>query len=456
MELLIKGGTLVTPTETFQADLRVIGETIAEIGLDLPVGGATVIDASGKYVLPGMIDVHTHLALRVAGTVSSDDFRTGTRAAAFGGITTIIDFTAGTKGETLAEGIRKRRQDADGNVCIDYALHLCATEATPDLLAEIPEAIRAGNPSFKLFTAYDAMMLDDGALLEILSAVGKAGGLAGVHAENYPVIKTLTRRLLADGKTGPEYHPVSRPDYCEGEATERVITLAEAAGAPLYVFHLTCARALEQVAVARGRGLSVYAETCMQYLLLTDARYQEPDFGGAKYVLSPPLRKASDNAALWEGLRRGDLQVVASDHCPFTLAQKDAGRGDFTKIPNGAPGLETTLPLLHSEGVKKGRISLNRMVEVFSANPARIFGLRKKGALAPGFDADLVVFDPDKEVTLSAGTLHMNCDYNPYEGVRVTGYPVVTVSRGHIVCQNGEFRGDFAHGRMVERGAVGR
>lgn len=452
MELLIKGGTLVTPTETYQADLRVIGETVVEIGLNLPDGRAAVIDATGKYVFPGMIDVHTHLALRVAGTVSSDDFRTGTRAAAFGGITTVIDFTAGTKGKTLADGIRQRREDADGNVCIDYALHLCITEATPDVLGEIPEAVRAGNLSFKLFTAYDAMIVDDGALLEILEAVVRAGGLAGVHAENYPVIKALTRRLLAEGKTGPEYHPVSRPDYCEGEATGRSITLAEAAGAPLYVFHLTCEKALEQVRNARRRGLPVFAETCLQYLLLTDERYREPNFGGAKYVLSPPLRKACDNAALWEGLQRGDLQVVASDHCPFTLAQKEAGRGDFTRIPNGAPGLETTLPLLYSEGVRKGRISLNRMVEVFSANPARIFGLKKKGALAPGFDADVVVFDPGREVTLSAKTLHMNCDYSPYEGVRVTGYPVTTISRGRIVCHNGEFGGDFGHGKMVERG----
>lgn len=455
MDLLVKNGTLVTATDIFRGDIEVSGGKIARIGQDLAVhDGARVIDASGKYVFPGMIDGHVHLALPFGGTISGDDFSGGTRAAAFGGVTTVVDFAIQAKGESLAETVRKRRAEADGKVCIDYGLHACITDLNSDVLEEIPQVIAAGLPTFKVFMTYHGWAMDDGALFSIMEKAAPHGGTIGVHAENYRLIDYLVNKLLAEGKTEPKYHAESRPDYCEGEATGRAVRWAEHTGSRLYIFHLTSKSALDEVTAGRDRGVLVNAETCPQYLLLTKERYLEPDFGGAKYVMSPPLRTVADNAALWNGLRRGDLEVVGSDHCPFSLKQKDLGRESFAKIPNGAPGVETTLPLLYTEGVQAGRISLNRLVQVFSTNPARLFGLTSKGTLAVGYDADLVIFDPNKEVTLSAKTLHMGTDYNPYEGKKVKGYPVVTVSRGTVVCENGEFKGSFDHGRFVAREAI--
>ncbi|WP_369017755.1 dihydropyrimidinase [Thermatribacter velox] len=451
MELIIKNGTVVTAKETYLADVGVAGGKIVAIAEKLEDPEARVIDATGKYVMPGIIDGHVHLALPFGGTVSADDFSSGTKAAAFGGVTTIVDFAIQMKGESLADAIARRRAEADGKVCIDYGLHVGITDAREEVLREIPEVISNGCPTFKLFMTYDAFVVDDGTLLSIIEKTTDSGGMVGVHAENHKIIGYLTARLLSEGKTAPQYHAVSRPDWCEAEATSRAIRLAEAVGGKLYIFHLTCSRALDEVVAGRERGMPVYAETCPQYLLLTADCYLEPDFGGAKYVMSPPLRTAFDNEALWKGLRDGYLQVVGSDHCPFTMEQKKLGLGDFTKIPNGAPGVETTLPLLYSEGVLKGRISLNRMVEVLSTNPACLFGLPNKGSLAVGYDADIVIFDPDKEVVLSYQDLHMCTDYSPYEGLRVKGYPVTTISRGRVIVENGIFTGDFTHGRFVAR-----
>lgn len=451
MELVIKNGIVITATEIYVADIGVAGGKIVAIAESLEDPEARMIDAAGKYVMPGMIDGHVHLALPFGGTVSADDFSDGTRAAAFGGITTIVDFAIQMKGESLADAIAKRRAEADGKVCIDYSLHVGITDARPEVVEEIPAVIESGYPTFKLFMTYDDFVVDDGTLLAVIEKAAESGGMVGVHAENHKIIAHLTAKLLDEGKTAPQYHAASRPDWCEAEATGRAVRWAEVAGGRLYIFHLTCGKALNEVTAARDRGVAVYAETCPQYLLLTADRYLEPDFGGAKYVMSPPLRTAADNVALWEGLRRGDLQVIGSDHCPFTMEQKKLGLEDFTKIPNGAPGIETTLPLLYSEGVRKGRLTLNRMVEVISTNPARLFGLPGKGSLAVGYDADIVIFDPEKEVILSHKNLHMQTDYNPYEGLKVKGYPITTISRGRVVVENGVFTGDFAHGRFVAR-----
>ncbi len=455
MDLVIRNGTIVTASDVFKADVGISGEKITAIGHGLT--GEREIDAEGKLVFPGMIDPHVHMALPFGGTVSADDFKDGTVAAACGGVTTIIDFAIQAKGKSLAETVEARRAEADPDVCIDYGLHPAITDFTPEVLAEVPEMIAAGMPTFKLFMTYEGWAVDDGTLFATLEAAGANGGMVGVHAENYKLLMYLIERLVAEGKTAPRYHAESRPDFCEAEAVARAILWAEQTNSPLYFFHLSSRAGLEYIIASRDRGFPIYAETCTQYLLLTDERYDEPDFGGAKYVMSPPLRKEADQKALWRGLATGDIQVVGSDHCPFTMEQKRLGEEVFTKIPNGAPGVETTLPLLYSEGVGKGRISLNRLVEVFSTNPAKLFGLYpEKGTIAVGTDADLVIFDPDREVTISVENLHMKADYTPYEGMKVKGYPVITISRGEVICEHGQFKGEAGRGRFIARKRITR
>ena len=452
MSLLIKGGTVVFGGVRSQVDVLVEGDKIVKVEPAIGADVSTVINAEGKYVLPGAIDVHTHMQLPVSGTVSADDFFTGARAAAFGGVTTILDFATQSRGESLKETAAKRRLEAEDKVCIDYSLHLGITDLTDETMAEIPVMIDQGYPSFKLFMAYPELALDDGELYAALKTVSGAGGMVGVHAENMHLIRRFVRTLLSEGKTAPMYHEASRPPFAESEAVSRAIMLAGETNSRLYFFHLSTARGLAEIREAQQKGLPVYAETCPQYLLLTRDKYKEAGFRSARYVMSPPLRGIEDQSALWSGLADGSLQVVGSDHCPFRTVQKELGRGSFDRIPNGGPGVETLLPLLLSEGVGKGRLTMERLVEVVSTGPARLFGLYpRKGAVMAGSDADLVVIDPDKEVALSAETLHMNVDYTLYEGFTLKGYPVVTMSKGKVICSNGQFFGVPGGGKFIPR-----
>ncbi len=451
MKYLIKNGVVVTPANTFKADVLVDGGVIQAVGTQLSGADAQVIDAAGKYVLPGAIDVHTHMALPFGGTVSSDDFADGTVAAAFGGITTIIDFAIQAKGEKLAETVAKRRALADGRVYVDYGLHVCITDFTPAALAEMTDIIKAGCPTFKLFMVYPDWAADDYTLLNSIKKASQNNGMIGVHAENLNLVTRNVNELLAAGCIEPKYHETSRPDYVEAEAIGRAIMWAQEGEGKLYVVHLSTAKGLDKIRQAQRQGYPIMCETCPQYLVLTKANYLEPDFAGAKYVMSPPLRSDADREALWKGLAAGEISNVASDHCPFSMDQKKMGIDSFAKIPNGAPGVETILMLLHSEGVRKGKITLEKMVEVTSQNPARIFGLQQKGAVQVGKDADLVIFDPNQRKKLSHTTLHTKNDYSPYEGLEVTGVPVLTMSRGAIVCDNGKLSGSQGWGRFVER-----
>ena len=452
MSLLIKDGTVVFGGLRRRADVLVEGEKIVNVEASIRSDISAVINAEGKWVLPGAIDVHTHMQLPVSGTVSADDFFTGTRAAAFGGVTTILDFATQSKGESLKETAARRRSEADGKVCIDYGLHLGVTDLTDGTVAEIPPMIDQGYPSFKLFMAYPALALDDGELYTAIRTVSEAGGIAGVHAENMHLIRRFVRTLLSEGKTAPIYHEISRPAFVEAEAVHRAILLASETGSRLYFFHLSTARGLDEVRKAHENGFPIYAETCPQYLLLTREKYKEPNFKAARYVMSPPLRGIEDQKALWSGLADGSLQVVGSDHCPFRTEQKKLGQESFDSIPNGGPGVETLLPLLLSEGVAKGRLTIERLVEVTSTEPARLFGLYpRKGTLMAGSDADLVIVDPDKDVALSVETLHMNLDYTLYEGYLLKGYPVMTISKGKIICSEGRFFGAPGEGKFIPR-----
>jgi dihydropyrimidinase len=452
---LIKNGTIVTAVDQYRGDVLVEDEKIALIGTSLAdIHADTIVDAAGKYVLPGGIDVHTHLDMPFGGTTSADDFESGTIAAAFGGTTAIVDFAVQYKGQTLHHAWETWMKKAEGRAVIDYGFHMIMTDLNDQTEQEMDALVRQGVTSFKLFMAYRGVfMLDDGSIFKALLRTGKNGGTICMHAENGDVIDVLVQRALAEGKTAPKYHALTRPARAEAEATHRAIALAEIADVPIYIVHLSAAEALEMVTEARDRGLPAYAETCPQYLFLSSDNYEEPGFEAAKYVMSPPLREKAKQAELWRGLAFNDLQCISTDHCPFCMKeQKELGRGDFSKIPNGAPGIETRMSLVYDGGVREGRISLNRFVELTSTSPAKIFGLfPRKGTIAPGSDADLVVFDPDRTTTLSARTLHMKVDYNPYEGRRVTGAADTVLSRGRVIIDRGTFVGRAGAGSFLKR-----
>jgi dihydropyrimidinase len=453
MDTVIKNGIIVTASETFQADVGIDEGTIRVIGRG--VEGDEVIDAEGHYVLPGGVDVHTHLELPVGRTTSSDDFVSGTIAAACGGTTTIIDFADQVPGHSLHEGLEARLERAEGRAVIDFGLHVSITDATETVLEEeMAELVDEGITSFKLYLAYPGRyMIGDDGLFSVLLKTRELGALALVHAENGHVVDYLIRKYLSEGKTSPVWHARSRPSEAEAEATWRALSLAAIAGAPIYIVHVTCANSLQCLKEARSRGWMSFAETCTSYLSFSSAEYERPGFEGAKYVVSPPLREPADQEALWQALAHGDLQVVSTDHCPFNfVGQKDLGRDDFSLIPSGMPGIETRVPLIYHFGVNGGRFSINRFVELVATNPARLLGLApRKGTIAVGADADLVIFDPNKEVTLSRENLHMKVDYSPYESVTVRGYPVRTLSRGKTIVSNGEFVGQEGDGRFLRR-----
>ncbi len=454
MKTLIKNGTIVTAVDTYRGDVLVEDERISTIGRELAIDADRVIDASGKYVLPGGVDAHTHLDMPFGGTTSADDFESGTIAAAYGGTTSIVDFAIQYKGERLHAAWENWARRAEGKAVIDYGFHMIITDLTDQVEAEMDALVRQGITSFKLFMAYrGVLMLDDGSIFRALLRTGTNGGTICMHAENGDVIDVLVRRALAEGHTAPKFHALTRPARAEAEATHRAICLAEMADVPIYIVHLSAAEALEKVTEARDRGLPVFAETCPQYLFLSHDNYEEPGFDGAKYVMSPPLRPKAGQEALWRGLAFNDLQAISTDHCPFCMKeQKELGRGDFSKIPNGAPGIETRMSLVYDGGVRPGYISLNRFVELTSTSPAKIFGLYpRKGTIAPGADADLVVFDPERQVTLSAKTLHMRVDYNPYEGRQVTGAPDTVLSRGRVIIDGGRFVGRAGCGSFIKR-----
>jgi dihydropyrimidinase len=454
--ILIKNGTIVTAVDQYKGDVLVEDEKIAVIGVTLDIPAANVdkvIDAAGKYVLPGGIDVHTHMDMPFGGATSADDFETGTRAAAFGGTTTIVDFAIQYRGQTLHTAWETWAGKAEGKAAIDYGFHMIITELNDQVEGEMDALVRQGITSFKLFMAYPGVfMLDDGSIFKALLRTGKNGGTICMHAENGGVIDVLVQRALAEGKTAPKYHALTRPARAEAEATHRAIALAEIADVPIYIVHLSASEALEMVTEARDRGLPAFAETCPQYLFLSYDNYEEPDFGGSKYVMSPPLRDRAKQDQLWRGLAFNDLQCISTDHCPFCMKEKRLGETDFSKIPNGAPGVETRMSLVYDGGVRPGRITLNRFVELTSTSPAKIFGLfPRKGTIAPGSDADIVVFDPNRTITLAAKTLHMNCDYNPYEGRQVTGATDTVLSRGRLVIENGTFVGRAGAGSFLKR-----
>ncbi|MEY9967786.1 dihydropyrimidinase [Streptacidiphilus sp. MAP12-16] len=455
---VIRGGLVITAAEEVAADVLIEGEQVvalAATGSWVAEGWSAerVIDASGKYVIPGGVDAHTHMELPFGGTAASDTFETGTRAAAWGGTTTIVDFAVQSVGRSLREGLDAWQAKAEGNCAIDYAFHMIMSDVTENSLKEMDLLVDEGVTSFKLFMAYPGVFYsDDGKILRAMQQGADNGGLVMMHAENGIAIDVLVEQALAAGRTDPRYHGEVRHELLEAEATHRAIRLAEVAGSPLYVVHVSSESALAELAAARDRGLNVFGETCPQYLFLSTDNLAEPAFEGAKYVCSTPLRPEEHQVALWRGLRTNDLQVVSTDHCPFCFSgQKELGRGDFSKIPNGLPGVENRMDLLH-QAVVEGRISRRRWVEIAAATPARMFGLYpRKGTIAPGSDADIVVYDPNATQTMSAATHHMNVDYSAYEGLVVRGKAATVLSRGTVVVEGDTYLGRAGHGRYQAR-----
>jgi dihydropyrimidinase len=454
-DTIIQNGSVVTATDTFVADVAISNGKIAAIGNNLPSQNTSrLLDATGKLVLPGGIDVHTHLDMPFGGTTSTDDFETGTRAAAFGGTTTLIDFAIQYKGQPLRQAFDTWMGKASSKAVCDYAFHCIMTDVSGGQLSEMNDLVHEGVTSFKLFMAYPGVfMLDDGSIFKALQMTSQNGGLICMHAENGSAIDVIVQQALAEGKKAPKYHALTRPTTAEAEATARAIALAEMAGAPIYIVHLSCNDALEKVREARDRGLPVYAETCPQYLYLSIENFDAPGFEGAKYVFTPPLREKWHQEKLWNGLKCDHLQVVSTDHCPFCFKeQKELGRDDFTKIPNGGPGVEHRMSLIYSGGVASGRFSVNRFVELVSTTPAKLFGLYpRKGTIAVGGDADLVIFDPKRKHTISAKTHHMRVDYSMFEGIQVTGMPDVVLSRGKVVVEGEKFVGRAGQGEFLRR-----
>lgn len=461
MRTLIKNGTLVSASDTVAADLLIENGKIALIGQDMRDDDAATIDASGKLLLPGGIDVHTHLELPFGGTVSSDDFFTGHRAAAFGGTTTHLDFVIQPIGGTLHDGIATWHQKANGKAAIDYGFHIAITDLRDDVMAEIPSVVDEGITSLKLFMAYKGVFqIDDTTLFRAMNVAAKHGLLIMVHAENGDVVAELTSQLLAEGKTAPKYHATSRPAIAEAEATGRAVAMAGISGASLYVVHMTCEEAVEQLVLGRQKGFRVMGESCTQYMFIFEEDLAKPGFEGAKFVCSPPVRQPKDAPVLWRSLANNTLQVVSTDHCPFwyeggingRLPGKELGQASFDKIPNGMPGIEDRMAVMWHHGVNGGRLTPNRFVEITSTNPAKIFGLYPhKGTLSVGADADILLWNPNHEHTISAATHHMNTDYNVYEGMTVRGWPTQVLLRGELIVDGEQWLGQAGNGRFLRR-----
>ena len=452
MRTLIKSGTVVTASETLRADVLVDGEKVAAISLDLDVPADRTIDATDRYVIPGGVDVHTHFDLPFGGSFCSDDFGTGTRAAAFGGTTTCVDFALQDYGESLRRGL-DRWFEKGQKAQTDFGLHMIVREVNEQVLKEMDQLVGEGITSFKLFMAYPGVfMLDDASIFKAMQRAADSGALIMMHAENGGPIDVLVQQHLAEGKIDPLYHGLTRPSAMEGEAVHRVFKMAELAGAPAYIVHLSSRDALDAVQEARDRGVAAFAETCPQYLYLSLDDLARPDFEGAKFLCSPPLRSKDHQDELWKGLAQGDLQIVATDHAPFNFkGQKDMGRDSFADIPNGLPSVEDRVTLIFQR-VRSGQLSLSRWVELIATNPAKMFGLYpRKGTIAPGFDADIVVFDPNRERVISAESHHMNVDYSCYEGMTVWGIPDVVMQRGNVLVENDEWFGTEGGGSFVPR-----
>lgn len=456
MSILIKNGRIITATDDYQGDIFIEGETISVIGRELTMPADTVLDATGLLVMPGGVDPHVHLDMPFMGTFSSDTHETGTRAALFGGTTTVIDFVLQRQGHSLKEALNEWNGRARGTAVGDYSFHMAVTDYNDSTKSEIKEMIEEeGITSFKTFMAYKgALMIDDRQMTALMQEVRRQGGIVTVHATNGDMIDYLIARHRAEGRLSPLYHYLSQPEVTEAEASGRFADIANYTGCPGYIVHMTCEGALNAVRQATRRNQKVFAETCIQYLLL-DASLYEQDFEGAKWVMSPPLREKKDQASLWAGINQNLIQVVATDHCPFKWEQKLMGRDDFSRIPNGHPAIENRMELLYSEGVNKGRISLNKYVEVACTNPAKIFGMfPRKGTIAPGSDADIVLFDPIARHTLSAATHHMNVDYSAYEGWELTGKVKTVLLRGKMAIDKGECHVGRGYGQFIRRGKV--
>ncbi len=456
MSILIKNGKIVTATDIYEADIYVEGETIRAIGKNLAIEADEQIDAAGMLVMPGGIDPHVHLDMPFMGTSSSDSYETGTRAALFGGTTMVIDFILQKQGNSLHDALKEWQSRSDNNCYGDYSFHMAVTDFNEETRKEIRAFIEdEGITSFKTFMAYKgALMIDDRQMIGLMQEVKQHGGLINVHATNGDVIDYLTLKHRTEGKLSPLYHYLSQPEITEAEASGRFADMADYTGCPGYIVHLTCEGALNAVRNATKRNQKVFVETCIQYLLL-DASLYEKDFEGAKWVMSPPLRQKKDQETLWAGINQGLVNVVATDHCPFMWDQKLMGKDDFSKIPNGHPAIENRMELLFSEGVNKGRITLNKYVEVACTNPAKIFGMfPQKGTIAVGSDADIILIDPKEKHTISAKTHHMNVDYSGYEGWELTGKVKTVLLRGKVAIQNNECRLEKGYGKFVKRNKV--
>ena len=457
MSLLIRNGRVVTASDDYRGDIYVDKDRISLIGSKLDMEADQVIDATGKLVIPGGVDPHTHMDMPFGGTTSADDFESGTRAAAFGGTTTIIDFAIQAKGRSTLEALETWHGKAEGKASVDYGFHMIVTDMESERLWEMRRLADEGVTSYKMFMAYPGILyVDDGTLFRAMRKAGDDGTLVCMHAENGIVIDEIVKLALKEGKTSPRYHALTRPTRMEAEGVHRSIAIAEVAGVPVYIVHLSSSDALEQVTLARNRGALVFAETCPQYLFLDIGHYEQEGFEGAKYVMTPPLRERWNQDKLWRGLKFGDLQSISTDHCPFCFKdQKTLGIDDFSKIPNGAPGVENRMSLVYNGGVATGRISVNRFVELTSTAAAKLFGIfPRKGTIAVGSDADIVIFDPNRKETISTDnpcTHHMRVDYNAYEGIETQGFSETVVSRGQIIVSDNEWHGHSGGGQFVKR-----
>jgi dihydropyrimidinase len=454
MDLIIKNGTIITPSESFVADIGVKHGKIVMIGKDLSVEGAEIVDAAGKLVLPGAIDAHTHLAMPFGGTVSADSYLAGTRAAACGGVTTVFDYPMQRKGKGIIETVEARKEMCDPEACVDYAFHCCITDLNDGaILEEFKTAVEYGVTSFKCFLVYkkEGMMVDDATLVKVLLKAKETGAITNIHAENPDLIDLNIEKFLKEGKTSAWYHYLSRPEYVEAEADKRAIHLAKSMEAPLYLVHMADKEGLEAAIEAKREGHDIYIETCPQYLEFTCDVYKRED--GRNFVCSPPMKAQESQDALWKAIKAGEIDTVATDHCPFQSYEKDWGKDDFTKIPNGCAGVENLYPYMLS-AANEGKITFNQVVELCSSNPAKIFGCNEKGSLAVGKDADIVIYDPKKEFTISVNNMHSDYDHTIWEGKTLHGYPVKTFVRGNLVYDNGEFIGKPGIGQFVKR--IGR